>query len=108
MVEASWEIGVELWPSLEDVRSHRPGVDITDSGFEGLGDLVFARFEIAGVAVAELKLPVDLQRVAEQVPKDVAAVSVLMKDEALPEAGPNHSQIKFITNIRRQKTNQAK
>lgn len=88
VIKTPWEVGIEFWPPLEDIGSHSPCIDVANTGFEGFGHLVLARLEVTRIAVAELVRPVDLERVAEEMPEDVAAISMLVEDKSLAETRP--------------------
>lgn len=75
---------MELGPLFEYFAGHGPRIDVADTFIKLWRDLVLTSLEIPCIAVSELEGPQDSKTFAEKLPKDIAAVVVLIEDEALP------------------------
>lgn len=84
----AWNIAVELRPLFEYLAGHGPCIDVADTFIKLWRNLVLASFEVPGVAVSEFEWPQDSKTFAKKLPKDVAAVVMLIEDEAFSQAWP--------------------
>jgi len=77
-----WNVAIKLWPLFEYLIRHCPGIDVANAIVELGRNLILPSFEISRVAISEFEGPKDSKTLAKELPENVAAVVMLIENEA--------------------------
>jgi hypothetical protein len=84
-----WNVAIKLWPLFKYLVRHCPGIDVANSIVELGRNLILPRFEISRVAIAEFEGPKDPKTFAKELPEIIAAVIMLVENEAFSKSRPH-------------------